>query len=631
MIQNKFQYISYDKISPKGWIRQKLEALKDGLTGNLEELWEDVGPDNGWLGGDGNSWERGPYYVDGLIPLSLLLEDQGLERKVLHWIHSVLDSQKQDGSFGPESNEDWWPRMVMLKALIQFADAKPQSKEAIAIVKLCEQFFRYFDKKIDTKPLEMWAYARGMETYVSLIWIYNKTSDSFFLNFAKKIASLSFPWRNKFYKDIPFKHPIEEYMPWEEYKNLMAQYDQTEDQATLIDPIKYAKYFDMYHMSHVVNVAMSVKYLVYEYQLSNDENYLKILKKGLEQLYHYHGQANGMISGDEHISGTYPSRGTELCAVVELLFSLEETIAITGDLEYCDLLERITYNALLTTISQDCCSHQYNQQVNQIACTVEKRIWYNNADDSNIFGLVPYFGCCTANMHQGWPKLVKSLWMEKEEGFVCLSYAPTYFKTNGVTIHVESVYPFRPEAKITISSNRVEEFPIELNIPKWAKSFSVKVNDEFIDYQKKSHSIVIDKIWQKDIIHILFDFSVECIEQNRGVAVYWGPLLFALPIASTKTILHERGRFSDYEYRPESKWNYGFSKDTNWTLNFENDTPTITGKAYEIENWVEEMNSAGQIPDKPDIGQMEIIKMIPYGLTVLRIAVFPLIEHKLKA
>ena len=626
MNKNKYNYISCDKISPRGWIRTKLEALKDGLTGNLEELWEDVGPDNGWLGGNGNSWERGPYYVDGLIPLCLLLEDQELETKALHWIHSTLDSQKENGSFGPESNEDWWPRMVMLKALIQYADARPQSKEASAIIRLCDRYFRYFDATVEEKPLEMWAYARAMETYVSVIWIYTKTNDVFFLEFSKRIASLSFPWEQKFYQDIPFKKPIEEYMPWSAYKNLMKQYDQTKDQATLIDSAKYAEYFDMYHMSHIVNIAMSVKYLVYQYQLTNDKKHLQILHKGLEQLYQYHGQANGMFSGDEHISGTDPSRGTELCAVVELLFSLEEAIAITGDLAYCDLLERVAYNAMLTTISQDCFSHQYNQQVNQIACTVQKRIWYNNADDSNTFGLTPYFGCCTANMHQGWPKFTRSIWMEKEDGFVCLTYAPTSFETKGVKIDVDSSYPFRSEAKITIISNKNEPFSIELNIPKWAKSYTIQVNGNPIEYKTMSHSIIINKIWKSDSIQILFDFQIEYVEQNEGISVYKGPILFALPIASTKKILRERGRFSDYELWPESPWNYGLDKEFPWILEYKNDVPILSGKAYKIENWVEEKNSAGPIPNRPKAGKIENITMIPYGLTDLRVASFPIIK-----
>ena len=39
----------------------------------------------GWLGGDGDGWERGPYWIDGLLPLAYLLEDEELIAKVKPW------------------------------------------------------------------------------------------------------------------------------------------------------------------------------------------------------------------------------------------------------------------------------------------------------------------------------------------------------------------------------------------------------------------------------------------------------------------------------------------------------------------------------------------------------------------
>ena len=68
---------------------------------------------------------------------------------------------------------------------------------------------------------------------------------------------------------------------------------------------------------------------------------------------------------------------------------------------------------------------QYDQQPNQVLCSVAPRRWTQNKDDSNIFGLEPNFGCCTANLHQGWPKLVASMWMATPDGgLAAVAYGP---------------------------------------------------------------------------------------------------------------------------------------------------------------------------------------------------------------
>ena len=61
-----------------------------------------------------------------------------------------------------------------------------------------------------------------------------------------------------------------------------------------------------------------------------------------------------------------PRKGTELCAVVEAMFSLETDIAILGDPALGDRLEKIAYNALPGTLTADLWGHQYDQQANQV-------------------------------------------------------------------------------------------------------------------------------------------------------------------------------------------------------------------------------------------------------------------------
>ena len=86
-------------------------------------------------------------------------------------------------------------------------------------------------------------------------------------------------------------------------------------------------------------------------------------------------------------------------------------ISLLGDPAFGDRLERIAFNALPGTFTPEMWAHQYDQQANQVECVVGKHVWTTNNDDANIFGLEPNFGCCTANLHQGWPKFASHLWM----------------------------------------------------------------------------------------------------------------------------------------------------------------------------------------------------------------------------
>ncbi len=95
-------------------------------------------------------------------------------------------------------------------------------------------------------------------------------------------------------------------------------------------------------------------------------------------------------------------------------------------------------------------SHQYDQQVNQVQCTINPGAgWSTNGPESNLFGLEPNYGCCTSNMHQGWPKFAAHLWMATpDDGLAAIGVgavpgADTRCAACRSTVAVETDYPFR--------------------------------------------------------------------------------------------------------------------------------------------------------------------------------------------
>jgi hypothetical protein len=122
-----------------------------------------VGPENGWLGGKGESWERGPYYLDGLLPLACLLNNARLKAKVMRFVEWTLQSQISSGFFGPSTNNDWWPRMVMLKALTQYHE---QSDDA-RVLTLMTRYFHYQLSELPKRPLQDWGKFRWQDNALS--------------------------------------------------------------------------------------------------------------------------------------------------------------------------------------------------------------------------------------------------------------------------------------------------------------------------------------------------------------------------------------------------------------------------------------------------------------------------------
>ncbi|MBO4742440.1 MAG: glycoside hydrolase family 127 protein, partial [Bacteroidales bacterium] len=150
--ETHYAQLPLGSIEPQGWLLEQLQRQANGLTGHLDEVYPEVmGPDNAWLGGDGDAWERGPYWIDGLLPLAYILHDEALIAKAQKWVEAMLASQQPDGYFGPAEDHpfvyglqrgqshDWWPKMVALKVLQQYYQATGDTR----VIDCLSAYFSY--------------------------------------------------------------------------------------------------------------------------------------------------------------------------------------------------------------------------------------------------------------------------------------------------------------------------------------------------------------------------------------------------------------------------------------------------------------------------------------------------------
>jgi hypothetical protein len=640
---NAYNPLPLGAVEPQGWLRKQLELQASGLTGHLDEFWKDVGSNSGWLGGTGESWERGPYYLDGLLPLAYQLQNPALIEKAKKWVDWTLTHQRADGQIGPAGNDDWWPRMVMLKVLTQYQEVTGDPR----VIPLMTKYFAYELKELPSRPLRDWGKYRWQDNAYTVIWLYNRTGDKDLLKLIKLLHDQGYDWERQF-----------------------ANFKYTEKiTKAILGPPHKGPPPDAAMQTHGVNNAMALKVAPVWWLMTGNEGDRKAFDRQLEMLDKYHGLPNGMFSGDEHFAGIDPSQGIELCAVVETMFSLEEAFAVLGDPRIGDRLEKATYNALPATLSDDMWSHQYDQQPNQIACTRARRQWSTNGDDSNLFGLEPNFGCCTANLHQGWPKFVSSLWMANPDaGLVALAYAPnrvhTKVKNVDVAITEQTEYPFRGTVRFTVQSSRPANFPLQLRIPGWSEGGTVTVNGQKselpqpscknpegngtaqtdCDFSKSFYTL--RRAWKNgDTVEVSFQMSPRVTHWYQNAAVFErGPLVFSLPIKAQWSELKSYAQKSaDWQLKPLSKWNYAVelgdcdAKMIDGTLSavpfsVENPAFSLEVKGRELPQWTMQENSAGPVPLSPVKSEstLQTLTLVPYGAAKLRVTAFPYLNEKSK-
>lgn len=621
MAQFKFEQLPLGTLKPRGWLLKQLIVQREGLSGNLDQFWPDI-KDSKWFGGNADGWERAPYWLDGVVPLSYLLDDAEFRENIRGKMNLLFEKQADDGwpyqmTDSEKRSYDLWPLFLIGKVVYTYYQAEKDSR-CIDYLKKC---FNALDKAMDTTPLRHWAQYRWFEGVIPLLGLYRVTGEERWLHLGRRIMDQGFNWYD-YYRGPMMEIPAE----------------------------KGRWSFD----KHVVNNGMAIKANGISYALTKDPRYLESLTEGIRRLEQHHGYVTGVFSGDEVLAGKSPVQGTELCAVAEYMYSLEVLIEMFGIGELADRLEKLAFNAWPATFLEDMWSHQYDQQINQVECSVKQgRTWKTNGPESNIFGLQPNFGCCTANLSQGWPKYAASLWMKSDDGgLAAVSYAPCAFSASigdvSLYVVVDTEYPFKEQVTIRIKSDGPVSFPLYIRIPQWCRKPAV--SGVPFDLSKSENGYVrtvasCDGVTPLDI-RLFIPSDVELYRTHQDTAsVLKGPLVYALPIDELRVRIHEDQPLKelphgDFELYPVSEWRYALDAgDENAAARMQfvegdpqdvcvfspSNAPTaIYANAYLVGDWEIIDGSCdvknGPVPKK---GPSKRIKLIPYGCTNLRITEFP--------
>lgn len=608
--QSKLRFFAPGELKPAGWLLRQLRIQADGLSGHLDEIWPDI-RDSAWIGGHREGWERVPYWLDGFIPLAYLLKDQALILRAKRYVDAILASQQEDGWICPCAQEeraryDVWAAFLICKALMVYGQCSGDQRAEDAVYRTLKNL----EVHLRQHTLFDWGQSRWFEALIPLQWLYEKKPESWMLSLAVTLATQGLSYKRLF--------------------------------ATWRDQLPYGR--DVWQQrTHIVNLMMALKSEAVFSGVSGEDPGA-FAKEMYETLAAHHGSAIGHIQGDECLAGQSPVRGTELCSIVEAMYSCEILASVTGDASWLDLLERLAFNSLPATISPDMWTHQYDQLLNQISCSNQQEppIYGTNRAEANLFGLEPDFGCCTANFSQGWPKLALSAFLRTDKGVLSAALVPSAVETEHggqhIGVSLDTDYPFRGELRYTVSCPRPATFELAVRIPGFAAG--ARVNG-----QPAQPGTIwrMEKEWRDgDTVEVKLDFQPVLVSTNGGMAcLRRGPLFYALPLAAEFfSREYERNGsvrkfpYCDYTVFPKEPWGYAFEGDAFRVVEnpvadqpFSRDHPPVQIEADMARvEWPAMPGQPGVCAEKPQSLEplsREKCFFQPYGCTTLRMTVLP--------
>ena len=106
-----------------------------------------------------------------------------------------------------------------------------------------------------------------------------------------------------------------------------------------------------------------------------------------------------ILPGTNAFPATVPFRGLSCAVLWKPCIPMKPLLSVSGGAKWGDRLERLAFNALPATLSEDMWTHQYLQMTNQPECSIlpeDHVVFRTNSGESTFSAWNPHFGCCTS-------------------------------------------------------------------------------------------------------------------------------------------------------------------------------------------------------------------------------------------
>jgi hypothetical protein len=398
------------------------------------------------------------------------------------------------------------------------------------------------------------------------------------------------------------------------------------------------------------------------YLATGEAKYLQASRNAFRWIEENHLLPYGVASGQEWLCGVGAFRLTETCNVTASIWSMHWLYRITGQRAWGDRIERVFFNAAPAPVARDFQTMCYYQSPNRIRAESlpGEQLQSTGKGCLRFTGLgYPRTLCCAGAVNRVLPSYIQHMWMATADGGLAATlYGPcTVSALCGAKVPVKltcrTAYPFEERVRVTVAPDRPASFPLSFRLPGWCEKPRVSVNGSpWEAAPDQSGFASVGRQWVKgDVVTLEFPmavrvqrgFETEYPESFRKFttlksgpvfhdrrlpyeSVFYGPLLFALPIADADPNTPLPGARWQYaldnaaglaggdievERRPmPARWD--------WPL----DAPLVLRAPARPFDWTPTEEQA--LPDAAVAGDKgESIRLVPYGCTKFRISMFP--------
>lgn len=510
---NQLARLPLGSVIAEGWLKAQLERNKSGMGGHLDELEPEmiakpyidrnhkspVIP--GWSG------EISGTYWTGLVQLAFTLNDEELKAKARKWVYATLALQEEDGYLGSYRKtenrlEDYsaWSSNWCYRALLHYYDATGDQ----AILDAVHRGLLWFVSNWAGEQKTAYAGPTLME---SMVVVYLKTGDEKLYNWCL------------------------DYIRWLDANDKFHQ-----GMASLQrDSLEYNE-------DHVVAFGENVKHPALIYLAGGGQEYLAASINGIKQIMDKCWQPNGApASNFEYHSPPSAVHVTEYCNFSTYLNTFSWMAGITGKAWYGDLMERILFNAAEGARKKDERAIAYMSSPNQLYATMEScRFGLNSFE---IYSPCYQVACCPTQSVRIIPEYIRAMFMrDRDENLYLPVYGPcsvhfTSKEGTGITIHEETSYPFDETITLKIKASEPWKKQLMLKVPSWCKKYEIKLNGAAVSGSVNTDGyLTVENTWNDDMVTIFFGMTPTIInvkdiyfQKEPLRAIECGPLVFALP------------------------------------------------------------------------------------------------------